>query len=241
MAGTLRRHWKRWLIAGVALVAVLAVAGPYVYINHIKQEAPEPLSLDSLPESTETPAARGSGSGEQSGDGLEGAWRVRGGSQAGYRVDEVLFGQDTTAVGRTEQVSGDLEIEGASVVDGTIVVDLASVASDSADRDSMFRGRIMNTDRFPDATFEITEPVDLGGTPEEGEEFTTEATGDLTIHGETNPVTFELTGERTGEELRVTGAIPITFADYGVDAPNLGGISVEDRGLVEFLLAVTPA
>lgn len=241
MAGTLRRQWRRWLIAGVALVAVLAVAGPYVYINFVKDDAPDPLSLDSFPGSTESSPASGSDTDEQTSEGIEGAWRVRGGSQAGYRVDEVLFGQNTTAVGRTEEVTGDLEIEGTSVVDGTITVDLASVASDSADRDGMFRGRIMNTDRFPDATFAITEPVDLGATPDVGDEFTARAGGDLTIHGETNPVTVELTGERTAGELRVTGSIPITFADYGVDAPNFGGITVEDQGLIEFLIAVTPA
>lgn len=240
MARTIRTHWKRWLIAGVALVAVLAIAGPYVYINFIKEVAPDRLSLDDLPESTQTSSAASDPSVE-SREGIDGTWQVGGGSQAGYRVDEVLFGQDTTAVGRTDQVTGDLEIEGTSVVDGSITVDLASVESDSADRDGMFRDRIMDTERFPEARFEITAPVDLGATPGVGDEFTAEANGNLTIQGETNPVTFELTGERTADELRVTGSIPITFADYGVDAPNFGGITVEDEGLVEFLIAVTPA
>src|SRR5688572_6745679 len=110
MVSTIRTYWKRWLIAGLAIVAVLVVAGPYVYINYIQDEPPAALSL-------ETPgAAAGAGSGAQPSEGIEGAWQVGSGSQAGYRVDEVLFGQNVTAVGRTEQVTGDLQIEGTRAV-----------------------------------------------------------------------------------------------------------------------------
>lgn len=241
MAGSIRRHWKRWLIAGVAVVAVLGIGGPYVYINYVADEPPAALSLDSSPPGSKASPDGSSGSGEQARDGVEGSWRVSSGSQAGYRVDEVLFGQNVTAVGRTEEVTGDLEIEGTRATSGTITVDLASVASDSDERDAQFRGRIMNTEQFPEATFELTEPADFGSAPDVGEQVTAEATGELTIHGETNPVTFELTAQRTADGFRTNGSIPLTFADYGVDAPNFGGITVEDEGTVEFLLAFTSA
>jgi polyisoprenoid-binding protein YceI len=233
----IRRHWKRWLIAGVVAVAVLAVAGPYVYINYIQDEPPAALSLDTPPAS----AAASGGAARRTRDGIEGAWRVSGGSQAGYRVDEVLFGQNVTAVGRTDQVTGDLEIEGVRAVSGTFTVAMASVESDSPQRDSQFRGAIMNTERFPDATFALTEPVDLASAPRVDEQLTAQATGDLTIRGETNPVTFEVAVQRAADGLRVNGSIPVTFADYGIDPPNFGGIAVEDTGTVEFLLSFTPA
>lgn len=241
MAGKIRRHWKRWLIAGVATVAVLATAGPYIYINYIQDEPPAALSLDNPPSASDTSSDNSSGSGEQASGSVEGAWQVGGGSQAGYRVDEVLFGQNVTAVGRTEEVTGDLEIEGDSAVSGTITVDLASVESDSDERDGQFRGRIMNTEQFPEATFELTEPADFGSAPDVNEQVTAEATGDLTIHGETNSVTFELTAQRTADGFRTNGTIPLTFADYGIDAPNFGGITVEDEGSIEFLLTFTSA
>ncbi|MFF6804891.1 hypothetical protein [Streptomyces sp. NPDC012616] len=50
---------------------------------------------------------------------VEGGWRVGSGSQAGHRVDEVLFAQNVTAGGRTEKVTGELEIEGARAVNGS--------------------------------------------------------------------------------------------------------------------------
>nr|WP_245542796.1 hypothetical protein [Pseudoclavibacter soli] len=37
------------------------------------------------------------------------------------------------------------------------------------------------------------------------------------------------------------GSIPITFADFGVTAPSLGFVSVEDHGEVEFLLNLAQA
>ncbi|WAU82154.1 YceI family protein [Streptomyces sp. Qhu-G9] len=230
MAGSIRRHWKRWLIAGVATVAVLCTAGPYIYINYVQEKPPAALSLDDQPGSDSSASSSGSGD-------VEGAWRVGSGSQAGYRVDEVLFGQNVTALGRAEKVTGELEIEGNRAVSGSFTSDLASVKSDSDQRDGQFRGRVMNTERYPEATFELTEPVDFGSAPAVGEQISAKASGELTVHGETNSVSFELDAQRTADGFRVNGSIPVTFADYGIEAPNFGGIAVEDEGNIEFLLA----
>ncbi|MEH0548618.1 YceI family protein [Streptomyces sp. B21-105] len=233
MAGSIRKHWKRWLVAGAATIAVLATAGPYIYINYVQDEPPAALSLDNAPGSDSSDSS----SGEQTGQkGVEGAWRVASGSQAGYRVDEVLFGQNVTAVGRTEKVTGELKIEGDRAVSGSFTVDLTSVKSDSDQRDGQFRGQVMNTEQYPEATFELTAPVDFGSTPEVGKQVSAKATGELTVHGETNSVSFELDAQRTADGFRVNGSIPVTFADYGVEAPDFGGIAVEDEGVIEFLL-----
>jgi hypothetical protein len=47
------------------------------------------------------------------------------GSQAGYRVEEVLFGQGTEAVGRTSAVTGELTVSGTQVASGSIPVTFA--------------------------------------------------------------------------------------------------------------------
>ena len=38
----------------------------------------------------------------------DGTWVIGSGSAVGYRVVEVLFGQDTEGVGRTDQITGQL-------------------------------------------------------------------------------------------------------------------------------------
>ena len=165
-----------------------------------------------------------------------GAWEVTDASELGYRVKEVLFGVDTEAVGRTNQITGALTIDGTTVSDAEFVVDVASIASDDGRRDGQFRGRIMSTDEFPTATFTLTSPIELGTEATEGAAVTATATGDLTLRGVTNPVEFEVTAKLENGKIGVLGAIPVVFAEYQIANPSFGGITTEDNGLLEFVL-----
>jgi polyisoprenoid-binding protein YceI len=164
---------------------------------------------------------------------------VAGGSQAGYRVEEVLLGQNVEAVGRTTAVTGELTVSGTEVQSGSFSVDLTQVTSDDDRRDDAFQGRIMETATYPRATFELTEPITLAELPADGETVTTTANGELTLHGTTRAVTVELTVQRDGDTVNVSGSIPVTFADYGIANPSFGPVTTEDNGEVEFLLALT--
>jgi polyisoprenoid-binding protein YceI len=227
----------RWVIAAVAAVAVLAVAGPFVYIHFVEGDPPAALSLDDVTTSTSTTA----GGGAAAREGIDGRWTVAAGSQAGYRVSEVLFGQDAVAVGRTEDVTGSLTITGTSVTDGSFAVDLTTVSSDQSRRDGQFHDRIMQTSRFPTATFALTKPIDLGSTPVDGAEVRSRATGDLTVHGVKRSVTFDVTAKRTSGTIAINGAIPVVFADYGIGDPSFGPATVQDHGVIEFLLVLNPS
>ena len=94
----------------------------------------------------------------------------------------------------------------------------------------------MNASEFPTADFSLTSPIDLGASAESGEEITVEATGELTLRGVTNAVTFPLTARLVNGEIETLGSIPVVFADYSIDNPSFGGITVRDEGLVEFSL-----
>ncbi len=168
--------------------------------------------------------------------GFDGDWVPTTASEFGYRVEEVLAGVNTTAVGRSNEIDGGLTISGTTATAVDIVVQVASIASDDSRRDGQFTGRIMNAAEFPEATFTLTQPIDFGTIPADGETVTASATGDLTLRGVTNSVTFDLTAQATGTQIGVLGNIPIVFADYGIDNPSFGTISVEDTGLVEFVL-----
>jgi polyisoprenoid-binding protein YceI len=170
-----------------------------------------------------------------------GQWVATDSSQVGYRVQEVLFGVDTTAVGRTDEVEGTLTIDGTQVTAVDFSVDVASITSDESRRDSQFRGRVMSADEFPTATFTLTQPIELGVTPADGAQATTQATGELTLRGVTNPVTFEVTAKQENGLIGVQGGIPVVFNDYGIANPSNGGVQTEDHGLVEFVLVFEPA
>lgn len=168
--------------------------------------------------------------------GLEGRWRATEDSELGYRVDEVLFGVVTQGVGRTNQITGELVITQTAITTASFEVEVASIRSDDSRRDGQFRGRIMNTAEFPTARFELTAPIELGSLPTAGEQITATAVGELTLRGETRPVTFEVTAQHSDTRIGVLGEISILFADYLIANPSISGIAVEDEGKLEFVL-----
>src|SRR5437879_10820549 len=106
------RQLRRWLIIGALGIIAVVVGGPFVYIHYIEGDAPAKLTV----ESNAPPSTAGSASAANA--PLDGVWKVASNSQAGYRVNEVLFGQHHEAVGRTSSVSGQINIAGTKVSQG---------------------------------------------------------------------------------------------------------------------------
>ena len=222
-----RRRWVRWLVAAVVVVVVLAVGGPFVYIHFIEGPAPAPLKLSNSPGTT------------TAGGPVAGSWKVGSGSQAGYRVQEVLVGQPNTAVGRTSAVTGSMVITATTVSSASFSVDLTSVHSDQSERDVQFQGRIMDTAMYPTATFALSDPIALGAAPVAGKTVKAEATGDLDMHGVSRSVTFSVTARYTGSTIEVSGSIPVLFSNWDIANPSFGPVTTQSSGTVEFLLDFT--
>lgn len=216
--------WKTWsLVAGFGL-ATLLVGGPFVYKTWISGDAPTPLTLPS-----DSPSPGNASS-------LDGTWTIAEGTQVGYRIDEVLFGQNNAAVGRTSKVTGTFTIQGTTVSAAGFSADMASVTSDQERRDRQFRGRIMAVNQFPKATFELSEPVRVEAIPADGVEGSATVKGKLTLRGTTKEVTVNIKGRRNGDKISVNGSIPIVFAEWNIPNPSFGPITTEDNGVLEFLL-----
>jgi polyisoprenoid-binding protein YceI len=99
----------------------------------------------------------------------------------------------------------------------------------------------MDVSQFPTSTFALTQPIDLGQVPADGGSVKASATGDLTLHGTTNTVTFDVDGTFKNGLVGVLGQIPVVFADYGIPAPSFGPVRAEDNGLLEFVLVLQHA
>ena len=227
--GRFKRHWKAWLIGGIAFLVAAFTGGPWLYIHVFSDPPAQELALNNTA--------------QQQGDAVpvDGRWTVSDGSQAGYRVKEILFGQDTTAVGRTEKVTGMVEIAGTKLTSGTVTVDMGSVATDKSGRDATFRDDLMSVSQFPNAAFALTGPADLGAVPPVGQKVTVKATGNLTLRGQTKQVTVDLSAGRNAGTIQVQTSIPVAFADYGIPKPSIPGITTDDHGTVEVLLTLKPA
>ena len=223
------------LIAIVAGVLVLAGAG--VWFFFLRSDAPPPVSLEGAVGTTVPGATAAGGT-------VEGTWSIDPGSDSfvGYRIGERLASigvQD--AVGRTSQVTGTLEIDGTSVTAVSMEADLASLESDSRQRDGRLRSAGLETDTFPTAAFVLTAPIALGEVPQEGVPITATATGDFTLHGVTRPVEIPVEAQLGGGTIVVVGSLPVTLTDYGIVAPTgFSVLSIDESGTMEFQLFFTP-
>jgi polyisoprenoid-binding protein YceI len=234
-------------IVVVAVLVVLLAAGGYgLWYLFLRPSGPAAVSSESLV----LPSAAAS-SPLPSG-GLAGTWNVDTsiGSLAdstdsfvGYRVQEQLASIGAnTAVGRTPNVSGTLTISRTQLTAATISADLTALQSDDQRRDGQLVDHGIETATFPNATFTLTTPVDLGTDPTSGAEIDVTATGQLTLHGQTKTVQIALKTRLSGSIIEVVGSLPIAFSDYDVQAPtSFAVLTVADQGTMELQLFFTHA
>jgi len=163
---------------------------------------------------------------------------------AGFRIDEELAGFGAkTVVGRTPDVSGSMEIVGSQVIGAEFIVDMTTLITDSGPRTSALRASNggLETDTFPEARFELNQPIELGSVPAEGAAIDVLAVGNLTVHGVTNEVTIPLTAEVQAGVITVFGNLEgMLLADYDIPKPTAAAVvSVEDNAIMELQLFLT--
>jgi polyisoprenoid-binding protein YceI len=245
---------KRWWIVALAAVLALVVAGGAAWYFVFRDDAPAEVSLDratsSLDREHSGTTATSGGSTASTGSGLDGTWTVNqslgsfsdfSSSFAGFRVQEQLAGIGAkTAVGRTPKVTGSMTIQGTTVPKASFDVDMTTITTDDARRDGAIRTQAIETARFPKATFVLTQPIELGSIPPDGEQIQVDATGDLTLHGVTRTVTVPLQAQRKGDVIAVVGSLEVQFADYSISQPRAAAVlSVDDKGTFEVQLLLT--
>jgi polyisoprenoid-binding protein YceI len=216
-----KRHWWRWIAAGVAGLVVLLVLAVGLFIK--LQPTPAPLVL---------PAGGASG---QHGP-LDGRWEVTAGSLAGFRVQETALGVSNDAVGRTSAVTGAVVVSGDRLTSAAVRVNLTAVTVNGKPQPQFAKS--LDTGRYPEATFILDQPVTLGSAFASGATIRVTAIGRLELNGTYRPVTVTVSGRRDGTALQVAGSIPVTFSTWDITGPSGYGFlaSLANRGVAEFLL-----
>jgi polyisoprenoid-binding protein YceI len=220
---------KALIIVG-AIVVVLVAGAVALWYFVLKSDAEPRAAIE------ETPIVAGGP--------IDGTYVLRPGDPdtfVGYRVQEQFVGAlvESTATGRTSNVDGSLTVSngGLTVDDVQVTADLTTLSSDRAQRDNRIRTLGLESDTFPEATFVLDRPMETDTMPKRGETIEATAVGDFTLHGVTRRVRIPVEGRWDGTSIQVVGNLPIVFADYDMDAPNVGGfVSVRDEGEMEFQL-----
>lgn len=159
----------------------------------------------------------------------------------GFRINEELVGFGAkTVVGRTPNVTGTMQITGSQITSVEIVADMTAIETDDSGRTSALKSAAggLETNTFPEASFVLAEPIELGSVPVEGAAVTVNAVGDLTVHGVTNRVTIPLTAEMQAGLVVVFGSlVDMQLADYDIPKPtSVVVLSVEEIATMELQL-----
>ena len=240
---------KTKVAVGAAVVLVIALAaGGFAFWQLFGGSDPPPVALNTASSSAD-PTATATAS---SGGSLEGTWTIDNtsgslaegtSSFAGYRVKEELAGTGAnTAVGRTQNVSGSLTIDGTAITALQVTVDMTTLQSDDSRRDDRLRTDGLQTDQFPTATFTLTQPIEVGSVPNDGQTIQAVAVGDLTLHGVTRSVEVSIQAQRNGHEIEAIGSVDVALTDYGIEAPTgFLVLSIANTGTIELHLLFQPA
>jgi polyisoprenoid-binding protein YceI len=178
---------------------------------------------------------------------LPGTWQIATDSVVGYRVRErlAILSADSDAVGRTNAITGSATIAASagslSVTTASFSVDMTTITSDRQMRDNRLRNDGIQTDQFPTSTFTLTRAIALPADATTAK-FDVTLHGDLTLHGVTKTVDIAAQAQVNGRVIQVLGSLDFPFADFSINAPNIGGfVSVEDHGTLEFLVNLAKA
>lgn len=236
----------RVAVGGVVVLVVLLAAGGFAFWKLFGGSDPPPVAL-SPAASSAAPTASAS-----SGGSLDGTWMIDDtsgslaegtSSFAGYRVKEELAGTGAnTAVGRTQNVSGSLTIDGTTITAMQVSVDMTTLQSDDSRRDERLRTDGLQTDQFPTASFTLTKPIEVGSMPKDGQTIQAVAVGDLTLHGVTRSVEVSIQAQRNGNEIEAIGSVDVALTDYAIEAPTgFLVLSIANTGTIELHLLFQPA
>jgi polyisoprenoid-binding protein YceI len=226
---------------GIAVAAVVLIAGAgYALFSAVAGGGPAAVSVSAGAEASchASDIVKVSNGSSATGD-LDGVWKLTtGDSFVGYRVREQLaiLPAPSDAVGRTTAVDGELDIKGLKITTVHVNADMTQLTSDRSMRDERIHSIGLETDAFPDATFTLTEPITFEAQPVDGEAISAGATGELTLHGVTNTVCVPVEATLMHNAIQVRGSVGVVFSDYDIQAPNLGFVTTEDHGTIEFQL-----
>ncbi|MDB5239551.1 MAG: hypothetical protein JWP57_176 [Spirosoma sp.] len=108
-----------------------------------------------------------------------------------------------------------------------VSIKVSSFDSGNSNRDSHAM-EVLDGLKYPNVTFVSS---DIKPAPD----GTLTATGNLTFHGVTKPVTLQATRKDTGGKMTLTGEFPVSMTTYNIERPSFLGMKTEDMMTLKFI------
>ena len=171
---------------------------------------------------------------------------VKDGSKAIVRVTEQLADRQdlSDAVLTSDKMTGEftLQPDGTFAASSKIVVDLTALSSDSRQRDNFIKQDTLSVRQFPNATFIPTRTEGLTLPLPASGDLSFKLTGQMTVHGVTKDVSFDVKAKRTGADLSATATVTpaMQFGTFGMTQPRVFSVlSIKDEIRLEVQLVAT--
>jgi polyisoprenoid-binding protein YceI len=192
------------------------------------QQQPAPTATEGAPTAEPTPEAAGAApvAAERQ------IFRIdQSQSEARFILDELLFGSPNRVVGRTGEVSGEIEIDLADPIQtrvGAIEINARDLATDNRFRNRSVNRMILQANR-DEYQFIIFTPTAIEGLPavaNVGDTLALQITGDLLIRDVVQPVTFAVTVTAvSATELHGLAQTIVQRADFDLTIPSVEGVA----------------
>ena len=204
------------LVLGLTAVALAACGGAATVVTATPgaTQTVTPTATAAPTTSSSTTAASGK------------AWTITAASKAVVSVRERLVGVSLPSDAVLTATGGvgtfQLNADGTFTGDSKITFDLNTLASDNRDRDNFVKQDTLQVRQFPRAEFVPTKTTGLATPLAANGSFTFKLIGNLTIHGKTKEVTFDVIAKRAGSDLTATATLnpSVKFGDFGMTAPT---------------------
>ena len=156
--------------------------------------------------------------------------------QAVFELDPAQTQIQFTLPGAIRAVHGTFKLKAGTIrfnpatgkADGSVVVDMTSEASDNVSLDRKIQGEVLETRKYPEATFI---PTQIDGRLETEGESALQLSGMFKLHGIEHDSNLATTVTRSGDQLTVTTHFLIPYVDWGMRNP--GGMLMRVGNQVE--------
>ena len=224
-------------VAAVALLLLSACGGAAT-------PSPAPAVQSDAPAATPTPTVAVTSAPQA--NAL--TWTIDAASKATIRVREQLarFPAPNDAIITIAGAQGSFTLnpDGTFATGSKISVDMNTITTDDRQRTDSIRRDPLEVSRFRTSELVPTKATGLALPLARSGEFAFQLTGDLTLHGVTKSVTFDVKATRTNGKLTATATASPSwkFGDFGMRPPSsFSVLSIVDEIRMEFALVANEA
>jgi polyisoprenoid-binding protein YceI len=230
-----RRSFLSVLLTSLTLAACGGAGIPAALASPSATPSPTPA-----PTATPTPSAAATAAAGSL------TFTIANGSKAVVSVTEQLADRQnlSDAVLTSDKMTGEftLQPDGTFAPSSKIVVDLTALSSDSRQRDNFIKMDTLNVRQFPNATFVPTRTEGLTLPLPASGDLAFKLTGQMTVHGVTKEVSFDVKAKRSGSDLTATATVTpaMQFGTFGMTQPRVFTVlSIKDEIRLQVQLVAT--